>query len=61
MTSRKNQIKGATATKRTKNWFQHFKNLLGNEATIDESKEIAPMFNDVDTTNIQLYQDLPKV
>ena len=49
ITSRKGQINGATATKGIENWFQHFKNLLGNKATIeDESEEIAPIFNDVE-------------
>ena len=49
VTKRKGQINGATATKKPKNWFQHFKNLLGNEATIeDESKKIAPIFKDVE-------------
>ena len=36
ITSRKGQINGATATKRIENWFQHFENLLGNEATIED-------------------------
>ena len=49
ITSRKSQINGATAKKRISNWFQRFKNLLGNEATIeDESEEIAPIFNDIE-------------
>ena len=47
--SRKGQINGATATKRIEKWFQNFKNLFGNEATIeDESEKIAPIFNDVE-------------
>ena len=30
----------------TENWFQHFRNLLGNEALIEvESEEISPIFN----------------
>ena len=48
MTSRKSQINGATAT-RIENFFQPFKYLFGNKATIeDESEKIAPLFNDVD-------------
>ena len=47
-TSMTGQISGATAAKRTENWLQHFKNLLGNEAFIeDEFEEIVPILTDV--------------
>ena len=48
-TSMKGQISKATAAERTENWFKHFKNLLGNEAFIeDEFEEIVPVLTDVE-------------
>ena len=47
--SAKGQLKGDTQKERVKNWFNHFKNLLGSPPDIDdEEEEITPVLEELD-------------
>ena len=48
-TSAKGQLKDDTQKERVKNWFNHFKNLLGSPPDIDdEEEEITPVLEELD-------------